>query len=143
MTRRATARPARAVAALVVAALVAVPAMARAAGPEAAGGAKKPPLDGALRATMRRLASTESARVEPQAAARPAAERCGAPMAEKLAWLWLLGSGTVMLVTGPREQDAGHWYNDSKSEGIAGAVSIAISFALLRDIRKQRAACAP
>ena len=131
--------------AVVMAVLVAAPAVGRAAGRDAAvltGAA--PRLGEGWLASARRMTSTEELRVEqPAGAATPAGERCGASMAEKLAWLWLLGSGTVMLITGPREQDAGHWYNDSKSEGIAGAVSIVLSFALLRDIRKQRAACGP
>jgi hypothetical protein len=145
MTIRGTAGRARVVAPLVIAALLAVPAVDYAAGPDAVPGATAASSrDLAWLARAQRTASTEAALVDPQAgAARPAGERCGASTAEKLAWLWLLGSGTVMVITGPREKDAGHWYNDSKSEGIAGAVSIVLSFALLRDIRKQRAACTP
>jgi hypothetical protein len=99
---------------------------------------------GSLLASARRIASAERLRID--SATKQAAStstRCGASTAEKIAWLWLLGGGTVMLITGPREQDPGHWYNDSKVEGEAGAASIVISFFLLRDIRRQRAACAP
>jgi hypothetical protein len=95
-------------------------------------------------ASVRRIAASEAGRLQAEPVAAPAVKaRCGASTVEKLAAVWLLGSGSVMLITGPREQDAGHWYNDSKSEGVAGAVSIVAAVALIRDIRKQRAACAP
>jgi hypothetical protein len=145
MTIAGTAGRVRPIAALVIAGLVAAPAVGRAAGTDAAPRADAAPRrDGAWLASANRIASTEAFRVQPPAsAAKPADDRCGASMAEKLASLWLLGSGSVLLIYGPREKDAGHWYSDSKAEGAAGAVSIAFAVALLHDIRKQRAACAP
>ena len=62
----------------------------------------------------------------------------GASMAEKIAFLYLLVGGSVMLIYGPQEKDGDHVSVDGVAEGIAGAASIAISFGLLRDILHKR-----
>jgi hypothetical protein len=58
-------------------------------------------------------------------------------MAEKLAWIYALVGGSLLLVYGPREKEGDVWTNDGKSETVAGAAAIVLSFALLRDIRKK------
>jgi hypothetical protein len=64
---------------------------------------------------------------------------CKASVAEKLAWLYALIGGSVMLITGPQEKEGDKWTVDGKSETVAGAAAIVLSFALLKDIRKKRA----
>jgi hypothetical protein len=63
----------------------------------------------------------------------------GASMAEKIAFLYLLIGGSVLLIYGPQEKSGDHISVDGIAEGVAGAASIAISFALLHDIRHKRA----
>jgi hypothetical protein len=74
-------------------------------------------------------------RIEQPAAAN--ACECGASMAEKLAWLYLLVGGSILLAYGPQEKSGSAWSNDGKAETAAGAGAIVLSFGLLRDIRKK------
>jgi hypothetical protein len=149
---------AREIVAVLVAALVSVPlqAAARASGPDdPAEGSQSPPVRvaavgessaveaalsiEAIRASTRRLASGESHRVTRSGQTGDAApgKRCPASMAEKLAWIYALVGGSLLLVYGPQEKERGVWTNDGKSETVAGAVAIGLSFALLHDIRKK------
>src|SRR5207244_3079772 len=75
-------------------------------------------------------------RTEQPAAAASRCE-CGASMAEKLAWLYLLVGGSILLAYGPQEKSGSTWSNDGKAETAAGAGAIVLSFGLLRDIRKK------
>jgi hypothetical protein len=146
------------VAALLVAALASAPSLAAARPGEPGEGAaaSQPPpvrvaavgessaLEGALtietlRASARRWASAESHRVarSGQSSAASSSNRCRASMAEKLAWIYALVGGSILLVYGPQEKEGDVWTNDGKSETVAGAVAIGLSFALLRDIRKK------
>ena len=149
---------ARLVAAVLAAALVNVPlhAAAPASGPDdRAAESQSPPVRVAaagessavepglthetIRAGARRRASTESRRVarRVQSSAASSSDRCRASLAEKLAWIYALVGGSILLVYGPQEKEGGVWTRDGKSETIAGAASIGLSFALLRDIRKK------
>ena len=60
-----------------------------------------------------------------------------ASVAEKLAWLYLLIGGSILLAYGPTEKSGSRWTSDGKSETAAGAGAIVLSFALLRDIRRK------
>ena len=73
-----------------------------------------------------------------QDAPAAAAGRGGASLAEKIACVYLLVGGSIMLYYGPREKENGVVTRDGKSEAIGGAGAIVISFALLRDIVKKR-----
>jgi hypothetical protein len=148
----------RKIVAVLVAALVSVPlqAAARASEPDdRAAGSQSPPVGVAavgessaveaaltfetIRAGTRRLASAEAHRVarSGQSGAAGSGNRCHASLAEKLAWIYALVGGSILLVYGPREKEGDAWTNDGKSETVAGAASIGLSFALLRDIRKK------
>jgi hypothetical protein len=102
-----------------------------------------PPGDGPLRASARRAAAAEPLRnpSDPQSRPAPACD-CRASMAEKIAWLYALVGGSIMLVTGPAEKEGDVWTVDGKSETAAGAAAVVLSFYLLKDIRKKRAAAA-
>lgn len=91
------------------------------------------------------LSSLFSIQLQPLAAAGdrqeappPEAERHGASLAEKIACVYLLVGGSIMLYYGPRERENGVLTMDGKSEAVGGAGAIVISFALLRDIVKKR-----
>ncbi len=144
---------ARPVAALVVAGLVGVPCHAAALASERndlAAESPSPPVrvaveigatlpPGTIRASALRWASAQSHRL-PQSAqndAGPASDRCAASVVEKLAWLYALVGGSILLVYGPQEKEGGVWTMDGKSETVAGAAAIVLSFGLLRDIRKK------
>jgi hypothetical protein len=73
---------------------------------------------------------------EPEAPQAPA--RSGASLAEKIACVYLLIGGSIMLYYGPTERENGQVTRDGKSEAVAGAASIGISIALMRDIFKKR-----
>jgi hypothetical protein len=92
-----------------------------------------------IRASTRRLASAESHRVarSDQSGAAGSGNRCPASVAEKLAWIYATVGGSILLVYGPREKEGDVWTNDGKSETVAGAAAVGLSFALLRDIRKR------
>ena len=75
---------------------------------------------------------------ESTAAAAPA--RDGASLAEKIACVYLLVGGSIMLYYGPRERENGLLTMDGKSEAVAGAASIGLSVALLHDIITRRRA---
>lgn len=87
--------------------------------------------------SIRRWASMESGRLSRSEQSAAADDRRGASAAEKVAWLYLLVGGSIMLAYGPQEKDGGRWTNDGKSEAIAGGAAIALSFFLLRDIRRK------
>lgn len=105
--------------------------------PEAA-----PRADGPVMASARRTAAAEPLRDPSERQASAAACECRASMAEKLAWLYALVGGSIMLVTGPGEKEGDKWTVDGKSETAAGAAAVVLSFYLLKDIRKKRAAAA-
>ena len=96
-------------------------------------------VSGTIRASILRLALSESRRLErsDQSAAVNPSDRCPASVTEKLAWLYAVVGGSLLLAYGPREREGGVWTMDGKSETAAGAVAIALSFALLHDIRKK------
>jgi hypothetical protein len=93
----------------------------------------------AIRASARRWATAESFRAarSSQSSTATSSDRCRASLTEKLAWIYALVGGSILLVYGPQEKEGGVWTRDGKSETIAGAASVALSFALLRDIRKK------
>jgi len=62
----------------------------------------------------------------------------GASMATKLAWLYLTVSGSILLAYGPQEKTDNIWTDDGKSETVAGATALVLSFGLLHDILKRR-----
>jgi hypothetical protein len=62
----------------------------------------------------------------------------GASVTEKLAFVYALVGGTILLVYGPQEKEGTVWTVDGKSETVAGAVAIGLSFALFRDIRAKK-----
>ena len=61
----------------------------------------------------------------------------GTSIAEKIACAYLLVGGAIMLYYGPRERENGRLTMDGKSEAVAGAASIGLSFALLHDVIKR------
>ena len=65
------------------------------------------------------------------------AEASGTSIAEKIACVYLLVGGSIMLYYGPRERENGQLTMDGKSEAVGGAAAIGISVALLRDIVKK------
>jgi hypothetical protein len=125
------------VVALLVAALVGVPWQ----GAVRASDGEEPPAESAILAGALRLAAAETAAPqEPEPAPAPAGRaRSGTSFAEKLACLYLLVGGSIMLAYGPSEKVNGVLTNDGKSEGIGGAAAVALSFALMHDIWKRRA----
>lgn len=62
----------------------------------------------------------------------------GASVVEKLAWLYLAVSGAIFLAYGPQEKTDNVWTDDGKSETVAGATALVLSFGLLHDILKRR-----
>jgi hypothetical protein len=72
----------------------------------------------------------------------PAAAGGGSPsgtsVAEKLAAVYLLVGGSIMLVYGPTEKEGEVWTADGKSETVGGAAAIGLSIALFHDIWKRR-----
>ena len=128
---------------LLVVALVGVPwqGAALASEPEDRAAVAEPS-GGSIRASAIRWASAESHRLErsDQGTAASPGEPCRASMAEKLAWLYALVGGSILLYYGPQEKEGDVWTLDGKSETVMGAGAIVISFALLRDIRKKGAA---
>jgi hypothetical protein len=95
--------------------------------------------DGTLLASARRAALAEPLRTVPQDPhGRDDRNQCGASVAEKVTFLYLLVGGSVLLYYGPKERDGDRLTVDGWSEGVAGAASIGLSFALLRDILKKR-----
>jgi hypothetical protein len=64
-------------------------------------------------------------------------ERTGTSMAEKVACIYLLVGGSIMVYYGPREREGGVLTMDGKSEVVGGAAAVGISLALLRDIVKK------
>jgi hypothetical protein len=148
---------ARAVAAMLVAALIGLPSRAaagttdpddRSSGPSTASIPAAPgravARDAALAAGPIRASALRWARVESDRLARGSQshaassdDKCSASVPEKLAWLYALVGGSILLVYGPQEKDGDVWTMDGKSETVAGAVAIGLSFALLRDIRKK------
>ena len=64
----------------------------------------------------------------------------GASLAEKIAAVYLLVGGAIMLYYGPKERENGQLTMDGKSEAVAGAASIGISIALFHDIFTKRRA---
>jgi hypothetical protein len=130
---------ARRIVALVTAALVIAPSAGLAFDERPASAAA--PSGGVIWESALRAVSAEPLQPRPAKAPdsdRPE-ERAGASVAEKIAFLYLLIGGSVMLVYGPQEKDGDHVSVDGIAEGIAGAASIAISFGLLRDILHKRA----
>jgi hypothetical protein len=95
-----------------------------------------------LMAAARRIAAGETLRDAPaqRSVAAASADECRASWAEKLAFLYALVGGSVMLITGPGEREGGEWTVDGKSETVAGAAAVVLSFALLKDIRHKRSA---
>lgn len=93
-----------------------------------------------LRASIRRWASIESRRVDTieQVDTVKRTDCNRASVAEKLAFVYALVGGTLLLVYGPQEKEGDVWTMDGKSETVAGAVAIGLSFALFRDIRAKR-----
>lgn len=144
---------ARPIAALVVAALVGVPchaAMLASERHDLAAESGSPPVrvavevrptlpPGAIRASALHWASAESRRLVQtgQSGAAAASDRCSASVVEKLAWLYAVVGGSILLVYGPQEKEGGVWTMDGKSETVAGAAALVLSFGLLRDIRKK------
>jgi hypothetical protein len=85
--------------------------------------------DGSIRTgTLARLHQSDTA---------SSGDKCSASVPEKLVWLYALVGGSILLVYGPQEKDGDVWTTDGKSETVAGAVAIGLSFALLRDIRNK------
>ncbi len=128
----------RATAAIVSTALLSMPILASAQELDAAAQDARAQT---LLAAARRIAARETLRdATPQAPAAVAAadEQCRVGWAEKLAFLYALVGGSVMLITGPGEREGGEWTVDGKSETAAGAAAVALSFALLKDIRRKR-----
>jgi hypothetical protein len=95
-----------------------------------------------LLATARRIAAAEPLRDAASTAAPDAPPTCGcrASLAEKLAWLYALVGGSLLTIYGPQEREDGMWTLDGKSETVAGAAALVLSFALLKDIRSRSAA---
>jgi hypothetical protein len=107
--------------------------------------AQEPPLTvGTIRETALRLAREESHRFErsSQSAAGPS-HPCTASVAEKLALLYAVVGGSLMLAYGPREKEGAVWTLDGKSETVAGVAALALSVGLFRDIRKKSRAQDP
>jgi hypothetical protein len=71
-------------------------------------------------------------------AAAGGGSRSGTSVAEKLAAVYLLVGGAIMLAYGPTEKEGDVWTRDGKSETVAGAASIVLSIALFHDIWKRR-----
>jgi hypothetical protein len=93
-----------------------------------------------LVASARRQAAAQPLRDESAAQGSPANPcQCRASTAEKLAWLFALVGGSIMVVTGPGEREGDVWTVDGKSETVAGAAAVVLSFFLLKDIRSKRA----
>ena len=76
-------------------------------------------------------------RAQPATSSAPA-ERGGTSLAEKIACVYLLVGGSIMLYYGPREKENGVLTNDGRSEAIGGAGAIGLSVALMHDIFKKR-----
>jgi hypothetical protein len=96
-------------------------------------------VDAPIRASALRWASAESdrlARLGQSDTASPG-DKCAASLPEKLAWVYALVGGSILLIYGPQEKNGDVWTMDGKSETVAGAVAIGLSFALLHDIRKK------
>jgi hypothetical protein len=72
-----------------------------------------------------------------QNSAATSGDTCRASMTEKIAWLYALVGGSILVVYGPQEKNGDVWTMDGKSETVAGAGAVILSFALLRDIRKK------
>ena len=77
-----------------------------------------------------------------EATAAGGAVRSGTSWAEKLAAVYLLVGGAIMLAYGPTEKEGDVWTMDGKSETVAGAASIGLSIALFHDIWKRRSPAA-
>ena len=94
---------------------------------------------GAIHAGVRRRADAESQRLSRsgQRSEANTSTKCSASLAEKLAWIYALVGGSILLVYGPQEKDADVWTLDGKSETVAGGTAVVLSFALLRDIRRK------
>jgi hypothetical protein len=144
-------------AALLVAALIALPSRAAAgtndpddhssgsstasiaAAPGRAGARDAALVAGPIRASALRWALAESDRLArlSQSDTASSGNKCAASLPEKLAWVYALVGGSILLVYGPQEKNGDVWTMDGKSETVAGAVAVGLSFALLRDIRKK------
>lgn len=83
------------------------------------------------------LAPLRAADERAQAPAPAAADRGGTSLAEKIACVYLLIGGSIMLYYGPKEKENGVLTNDGRSEAIGGAGAIVLSVALMRDIFKK------
>jgi hypothetical protein len=133
----------RAIVVVVMAALTSVPAagVASASEPGTRGGVPSQE-EGTLLASARRAALAEPLRTVPQdpKARDDRGNQCGASVTERVAFLYLLVGGAVLLYYGPKEREGDRLTVDGWSEGVAGAASIGLSFALLRDILKKRPA---
>jgi hypothetical protein len=130
---------ARTIAAFVIAAVVSAPS-AGVAFEGARGEHAVQPRDGVLLASALRTLSAEPLRSRPSEDRDrdDCGSRSGASVAEKVAFLYLLVGGSVLLAYGPQERSGDRVSTDGKAEAVAGAAAIAISFALLRDILKKR-----
>ncbi len=84
------------------------------------------------------LAPLAAADGRAQPATSAPAERGGTSLAEKIACVYLLVGGSIMLYYGPREKENGVLTNDGRSEAIGGAGAIGLSVALMHDIFKKR-----
>ncbi len=100
------------------------------------------PVAGPIETSVARWAATEArvAQAQQGGSSKPvAACGChGASTAEKLAFLYALIGGTLLVVYGPQEKEGDVWTVDGKTETIAGGVALALSVALFRDIRSKR-----
>ena len=99
-------------------------------------------LPGPIGASVSRWAATEARvlRAQQGGSSSPAAP-CGchgASTAEKLAFLYALIGGTLLVVYGPQEKEGDVWTADGKVETIAGGLALALSVALFRDIRSKK-----
>jgi len=138
------ARPLGRAAALVVAASILAASPAWAVGGPQDLRPPHSPAERPLLATALRLAAAEPLRdvqaPPPAPAAAACACDCRASVAERLAWLYSLIGGSMLTIFGPTEIEDGKWTMDGKSETAAGVAALALSFALLKDIRHRNAA---
>jgi hypothetical protein len=82
-------------------------------------------------------AAPAAAAGQPPAKTPDPAERPGTSLAEKIACVYLMVGGSIMLYYGPKEREGGQLTMDGKSEAVGGAIAIGISLALLHDIVKK------
>jgi hypothetical protein len=99
------------------------------------------PLPQSLLASVQHWASIESrpfTKPPKDAPSGQGGNHHGASVAEKLAFLYALVGGTILLVYGPQEKEGNVWTVDGKSETVAGGLALGLSVALFRDIRTKR-----